>query len=78
MGAPCTMRSQIASAMVGSPITSCQDDIASCDTISVEARDAEPAQTRLVAQRGGQEALPGAAFAGDDEVLGLTDPAAAG
>ena len=27
--APCTMRSQIASAMVGSPITSCQDDTGS-------------------------------------------------
>ena len=40
--------------------------------------DPEPAQTRLVAQRGGQEALPGAAFAGDDEVLVLTDPAAVG
>ena len=36
--APCTMRSQIASAMVGSPITSCQDDTGSCDTIRVEAR----------------------------------------
>ena len=36
--APCTMRSQIASAMVGSPITSCQDDTGSCDTIKVEAR----------------------------------------
>ena len=36
--APCTMRSQIASAMVGSPITSCQDDTGSCETISAEAR----------------------------------------
>ena len=38
----------------------------------------EPAQTRLMAQRGGQEALPGAAFAGDDEVLVVTAPAAVG
>ena len=36
--APCTMRLQIASAMVGSPITSCQDDTGSCDTINIEAR----------------------------------------
>ena len=33
---------------------------------------------RLVAQRGGQEALPGSTFAGDDQVLVLTDPAAVG
>ena len=40
--------------------------------------DPEPAQTRLVAQRGGQETLPGSTFAGDVQVLVLTDPAAVG
>ena len=40
--------------------------------------DPEPVQTRLMAQGGGQEALPGAAFAGHDEVLLITDPAAVG
>ncbi len=36
--APCTIRSQMASAMVGSPIISCQPDTGSCETKIEDAR----------------------------------------